>query len=83
MYSMLWDLNYYNGHLPDGLDPNTVYFAITDTNTNATGVSTNINIQVAKTFNDAVDGEPLSINNKGLIQNLMKFQYFIKIKMKK
>ena len=54
-----------NGHLPDGLDPNTVYFAITDTNTNATGVSTNINIQVAKTFNDAVDGEPLSINNKG------------------
>ena len=54
-----------NGHLPDGLDPNTVYFAITDSNTNATGVSTNTNIQVAKTFNDSVDGEPISINNKG------------------
>ena len=54
-----------NGHLPDGLDPNTVYFAITDSNSNATGVTTNTNIQVAKTFNDAVDGEPISINNKG------------------
>ena len=54
-----------NGHLPDGLDPNTVYFAITESNTNATGVTTNLNIQVAKTFNDSVDGEPISINNKG------------------
>jgi len=54
-----------NGHLPDGLDPNTVYFAITDSNTNATGVTTNTNIQVAKTFNDSVDGEPIAINNKG------------------
>ena len=54
-----------NGHLPDGLDPNTVYFAITDTNTSATGVTTNVNIQVAKTLNDALDGEPISINNKG------------------
>ena len=54
-----------NGHLPDGLDANTVYFAITDTNSSATGVTTNVNIQVAKTFNDALDGEAISINNKG------------------
>ena len=54
-----------NGHLPDGLDPNSVYYAITDSNTSATGVTTNINIQLAQTLNDALDGESLSINNKG------------------
>ena len=54
-----------NAHLPDGLNPNTVYYAITDSNASATGVTTNINIQVAKTLNDALDGEAISINNKG------------------
>ena len=54
-----------NGHLPDGLDPNTVYFAITDSNTNASGLSTNVNIKVAKTLNDAFEGNAISINSKG------------------
>jgi len=47
-----------NGHLPDGLDPNTIYFAITS------GVGTD-QIKVAKTLNDAINGDALTINNKG------------------
>jgi hypothetical protein len=47
-----------NGHLPDGLDSNIVYYAITS------GVSTN-QIKIAKTLNDAIALNPLSINNKG------------------
>ena len=35
-----------DGHLPDGLTPNTVYFAITE----GTGISTNTNIKIAKTL---------------------------------
>jgi len=48
-----------NGHLPDGLTPNTVYFAIT------TGLSTNTDIKVAKTLNDAENATALTINEKG------------------
>jgi|TARA_Y100000033_G_scaffold11525_1_gene10699 hypothetical protein len=47
-----------NGHLPDGLRDNNLYFAITD------GVGAN-QIKVAKTLNDAIEGNPLTINNKG------------------
>ena len=47
------------GYLPDGLKPNTVYYAITS------GVSTNRNIKVAKTLNDAQNENGLTINNKG------------------
>ena len=47
-----------NGHLPDGLDPNNVYFAITS------GVGTD-QIKIAKTLNDSINGNPLTINNKG------------------
>ena len=47
-----------NGHLPDGLDPNTIYFAITS------GVGTE-QIKVGKTLNDAINGDALTINNKG------------------
>jgi len=54
-----------NGHLPDGLDANKVYFAITDSNTNASGLSTDVNIKVAKTLNDALEGSAISVNSKG------------------
>ena len=47
-----------NGHLPDGLDPNNVYFAITS------GVGTD-QIKIAKTLNDSINGNALTINNKG------------------
>jgi len=53
------------GQIPDGLDANTVYFAITDANTLATGLTTNVNIQLAKTFNEATNANPISINEKG------------------
>jgi len=48
-----------NGHLPDGLDNNLLYYAITS------GVGTD-QIKVAKTLNDAVAAtNPITINNKG------------------
>ena len=48
-----------DGALPDGLDPNEVYFAITS------GVSTNIGLKVAKTLSDAENASALTINNRG------------------
>jgi len=53
-----------NGRLPDGLDPNTVYFVITDSNT-AAGITTNVDIQLAKTKTDAENASELTINNLG------------------
>ena len=54
-----------NAHLPDGLDANTVYFAITDANTSG-GITTNVNIKLAKTLNDAINGSPaIAVNEKG------------------
>jgi len=50
-----------NGQVPDGLDANTVYFAITT----GTGISTNINIKLGKTLNEALSDTALPINNKG------------------
>ena len=47
-----------NGHLPDGLDSNTIYFAITS------GVGTD-QIKIAKTLNDSINSDALTINNKG------------------
>ena len=47
------------GQLPDGLEANTVYYAIT------AGLTTNRNIKVAKTLNDANTDNALKINNKG------------------
>jgi len=52
-----------NGHLPDGLDSNTVYFAITD------GINDD-QLKVGQTLNDAVSGEAISINNKGGILHI-------------
>ena len=53
-----------NGHLPDGLDANTVYFAITS------GIGTN-QVKIAQTLNDAVSAEAITINNKGGILDIV------------
>ena len=47
-----------NGHLPDGLTHNTVYYAIPDS-------SDTHKIKFGQTFNDALDGNPITINNNG------------------
>ena len=49
------------GQLPDGLIPNNVAFAITT----GSGITTNTNIKLAKTLNDAINGTPIPINEKG------------------
>jgi hypothetical protein len=46
------------GQIPDGLEPNTVYNVIT-------GLSTNTNIKLAKTLNDALNDNELKINGNG------------------
>ena len=48
-----------DGALPDGLESNQVYFAIT------TGISTNIGLKIAKTLTDAENASALTINNLG------------------
>ena len=47
-----------DGHLPDGLESNIIYYAITS------GVGTD-QIKIAKTLNDSVVGDAITINNKG------------------
>ena len=47
-----------NARLPDGLEPNTVYFAIT------TGLSAN-QIKVATSFSEAIANDAIEINNLG------------------
>ena len=49
------------GQIPDGLKSNTVAFAITT----GSGISTNTNIKLAKTLNDAINGTAITINEKG------------------
>ena len=49
-----------DGRLPDGLENNRIYYAITD----AVGLSSD-QIKVAQTLNDAINDNELSINNKG------------------
>ena len=48
-----------SGQLPDGLESNSVYYAI------ASGLSTTRNVKLAKTFQDALNGTALTINEKG------------------
>jgi len=48
--------------LPDGVDPDTVYYVITDTV--ASGIGSD-KIKLAKTYNDAVNNNPISINSRG------------------
>jgi hypothetical protein len=52
------------GQLPDGLIPNTVYYAITGDNPSS-GITTNTQIKIAQTRNDAISASPLPINAKG------------------
>ena len=51
------------GQIPDGLESNTVYFAIT--------TGTNTNIKLAKTLNDAINDNELTINEKGGVLNVV------------
>ena len=50
-----------NARIPDGLEANTLYYAITS----GTGISTNTNIKLAKTLNEANNDNSLVINDKG------------------
>ena len=47
-----------SGQLPDGIESNRIYYSITS------GVGTN-QIKVAKTLNDALNGQQLTINDRG------------------
>lgn len=49
------------GQIPDGLVNNQVYYAITS----GTGISTNTDIKIAKTLNEALDQTPVDINELG------------------
>lgn len=51
-----------DGYLPDGLENDQVYYAIT-TGTNITSPSTQI--KIAKTLNDATNDNEISLNNRG------------------
>jgi hypothetical protein len=53
-----------SGQLPDGLTPNIVYYAITNANPSS-GITTNTQIQIAQTQNDAISATPIIINAKG------------------
>jgi hypothetical protein len=48
-----------DGNLPDGLEANQVYY------TSTVGITTNNQIYVSKTLSDAINGTPISLNNKG------------------
>jgi len=53
-----------SGQLPDGLISNNVYYAITNENASS-GITTNTQIKIAQTRNDAISANPLIINAKG------------------
>jgi hypothetical protein len=53
-----------NGRIPDGLDPNIVYFVITNANATS-GLTTTKDIKLAKTETDAKNASGLTINNLG------------------
>jgi len=55
------------GQLPDGLYPNQVYYAITDT---AASINAD-QIKIAKTLNDATSDSAITINNKGGILSVV------------
>jgi hypothetical protein len=58
------------GQLPDGIIPNTVYYAITSGNPSS-GLTTTTEIKIAKTQNDAVNATELNINNKGGVLSIV------------
>jgi len=49
------------GQLPDGVQPNQVYYAITNTVASINAYQ----IKIAQTLNDAIADNPITINNKG------------------
>jgi hypothetical protein len=51
-----------DGNLPDGLESNQIYYVIT--RETAVGISSN-QIYISKTLNDAINANPIQINNKG------------------
>jgi len=53
-----------SGQIPDGLFSNTLYYVITSDNANS-GLTTTTQIKLAKTQNDAVSGNAVTLNNKG------------------
>ena len=50
-----------NGALPDGVDDNSIYYAITDS---IASIGTN-QIQIAQTLNDAINNNPSTLNSNG------------------
>jgi hypothetical protein len=58
------------GQIPDGLTPNTLYYVITDDNVSS-GLTTSTDIKLAKTQNDAISANELTINNKGGILKIV------------
>ena len=53
-----------NGRLPDGIEPNRVYYVITDANASS-GLSTNVNVKLANSPSDAESGTSITINSLG------------------
>ena len=53
-----------NGRLPDGLEPNAVYYVITNDNATS-GLTTSVDVQLAKTETDAKNASEITINNLG------------------
>jgi len=59
-----------NGHLPDGLIPNNIYYAITNANP-LSGLTTNTTLKLAKNLNDAINGNQITINSNGGILRIV------------
>ena len=55
------------GQLPDGVKNNTLYYAITS----GANITNSAQIKLAKTSNDALSDNPISLNNKGGILNII------------
>jgi len=53
-----------NGRLPDGIESNQIYYAITDANPSS-GLSTNVSIKLANSISGAEAGTSITINNLG------------------
>lgn len=54
-----------NAHLPDGLNSNQIYYAITNSTLG------NNRIKIAKTLNDAINDDAITLNNKGGILSIV------------
>ena len=54
-------INSDTGQIPDGLTPNTIFYAIT----NSSDITENTNIKLAKTLNDAINDNAIDVNEKG------------------